>query len=452
MDDFEFLSSNLLISYPFSTPAPSVTVGVDTVNLGALFSDAILYVDSGTEQRVALKYFKLDQGSGALDITLNYADGTLLAALSSGSDVSRIETYGRWIVTELRREGDDPIIARFVLPDTAVDPLEVTVAGTGAVIEPSLVTRPPSKVKTAYLKVGANLYQLADEIVFDGGYNFDIEQRATRGTTARPLQVIRMTAEAGGGIGPFIEPAEQPKVRTIAGAAPTSDKGTIDLIGGECYTLTPIPENNELELRVICGQCCSCEDYVTVYEGLKALWDQAVEIGESVNSYFEQYTDLLSRLSIGGGGGPDPTLTSKVVSRPNFYIDLAWLVIIGTNPIPTGTDVYVELVFTATPDTAPLPGANYMTGSGELIFESEDPVVLNPTGTGTTDDPFKFDLTSYDHDALATSLWTGTFQASMSLEKETDPEVLMELKLFVDGDEVDTQEHTVVLVPAVPLD
>lgn len=451
MNDFEFLSSNLLISYPFSTPAPTVTVGVDTVELDRLFADALLFVKSSEEQRIALKYFKLDRGSGTVDVTLTYEDGTTLAALSSGSDTARIESYGRWIVAELTRDGDDPVVARFVLPDTVVDPLEFTVAGAGAIIEPSLITRAPNEVKKAYLKVGANLYQLANEITLEGGYNFDIAQLADQGTDARPLKIIQMAAPPGGGIGPFVEPADQTPVRTLAGAAPTVEKGNIDLVGTECYTITPISDNNEVELRVICGQCCSCEDYVTVYEGLKALWDQALQISGEINDLFALYKDLVERISIGGGGA-DPVLRSRVVTRPNFYLDIAWLVIIGSSPLPTGTDIYVEISIVTDPLAEPPPDANYIDNTGELIFQTEEAEIVNPTGEGTPSDPYEIDLTSYDHDAFATTTWTGTFQASMSLEKEAAPTATVTIKLFIDGSEVDSQEYEVDLLEALPID
>jgi hypothetical protein len=447
----EFLSSNLVISYPFADPAPNVTVGGNPVALGSLFADAVLFVKSKVEQRIALKHFEFNPASGYVEIQLTFEDGSALFTLNSFSHTSRTEVFGRWIIVELS-DGDN--VVRFVLPDT-VGALSFTVSGNGAVIEPSLIVRAPNEVTGHYLKVGNDLFALEDTLVLDEGYNFDIAQQSDEGTDARPIKVIRMSAPPGGGRGPFVKPADQINLQSVAGAGPGL-RGNLDLVGPECYTITPTPENNEVDLRVICGQCCSCENYVTVYEGLASLWNQALAISLEINQKYEAYKELAENIIAlgGGGGGVEPILIGRVQSRPNFYIDIAWAFINGSAELPAGTEVKVQISMVSDPVADPPPDSTYIEPTGQLIFQDGDGEEFNPTGIGSVGDPYEFDITSYDHVALATTTWTGNFRASLAMERETDPTMVIEFKLLIDGAEVEeqTQEVEIDLLQALQIE
>lgn len=384
--DFNWLSNNLDISYPFATPAPVVTIGAP-VNLGHLVADAVLYTSEETDAR-----WRLDM----LGLTFDWPNPPTHGTVSIRNDAGiarpllnsefHAYIYGRWVVTEwvTSRETIDGFISydtvlRLLWSKDAIEGYAsiglVAPALDASWLEQSVVHQGPARVRQAFYKAGDFFEPLGSELRLAGGFNVDLGIKTTgddvgfrddaaETAPTRPETVLRLDAIPGGGTGRYLRCAPVDLLRTLNGLGPT-EQGDFLLDPRDCYRLEkplesgPVVGGDEVDetgvlyphrmaLGNSCKECCSCEDYILVYENLQRLWLLAQGVSRRIYAVLDQYkeTRALFLVKTGAGG---ITLSVGMTSSRSFTVHLSIVFVNGTDE-PISGIILFPIAFTTAPD------------------------------------------------------------------------------------------------------
>jgi len=404
--DFNWLSNNLDISYPFVAPSPIVTIGAP-VDLGHLVADAVLYTSEETEAR-----WRLD----ALDLTFDWpnppAHGTVTVRNDAGFNRQFFDSefhaynYGRWVVTEwvVSRETFDgftsyDFVLRLLWSRDDIEGYGGIALAAPALdaswFEQAVVHQGPARVRRTFFKAGVFFEPLGSELLLAGGFNVDLGVKTTgddigfRDDAAevaptRPETVLRLDATPGGGIGRYLRCAPADLLRTLNGLGPT-EQGDFLLDPRECYRLEkpievgPIIGGDEVDETAMlyphrvalinnCKECCSCEDYVLVYENLQRLWLLAQGASRRIYTVLDQYKTTRALFLVKTGAG-SITLSAGMTSSRSFTLHLSIIFVNGT-----ATPVSGIIAFPVEVTTAP----------AGLIGEYIDKTGIFRDATGTT--------------------------------------------------------------------
>ena len=283
---FDFLSSNLQIAYPFRERREGV-------------SDIIAAAQICTPTPLPVSLRRLSTSSVELGI-----GGDLLSMPHTAVD------YGSWRVYTAAFSGRAIILvvwkdaAPGATIDLTADPLE---------FEPSTVVVPAAKLRKVSLKIGGELIDVAsagDTLKIAPGYNMRM-LRGPQVDGARPAERIQLDAVPGEGVGRYLLCPDADRVITLNGVA-ADETGNVSLDAKDCYwvegTLADEPIDNpgsavldkdgtstphKLRVRNACGPCCSCTDYVNTYRYLNVLWRRAKNASELYKQALDLYTQVL---------------------------------------------------------------------------------------------------------------------------------------------------------------
>jgi hypothetical protein len=338
--DFDFLSSNLHIAYPFRD---SVDVGRPSgvENVNGLVAALRVYTYEQREANLFLDAIHLRTEDGFITlhtakIDLRWSDGTTVSLEAGVNAVARSVAYGAWIVVTVRHTTED-IVFHIVFPVDVTDDVSSSSSLSGSSDGPDLVFRfwkqtddieilsslvklGPKKIKNIYAKQGSTLTKVAgpgQEFSVQPGFNMEIEQGAASvEDTGRKLTRVAINAVPGSGLGKYLICRGDEYLFTLNGVGP-DDNGNLKLGPEECYWLdipiksgpTPLPnpshniarsvilEPNQVRLRNACGPCCSCDDYIKAYDHLRQIWNKARAVAESVNGIRDGYASLVQQLA-----------------------------------------------------------------------------------------------------------------------------------------------------------
>ncbi len=339
--DFDFLSSNLQIAYPFRDIITVMQPG-GSAEIQPLVAAIRVYTYDQREAELYLDEVDL-QSSDSFDtldvakLTLRWSDDDVQFTLEDGVNaVAYPVVYGAWVVVRWRHTTED-FVFHLVFPLAAADvgssssPSGSPSPGTPVdfrfwkdtddiTILASLVKQGPEKVKKVYVKRGSTLTEIAgpgDELSIRPGFNMEIEAGAAAvDDGGRKLTRVAVNAVPGAGLGRYLLCKGSEYLLTLNGVGP-DDVGNTKFAPEECYWLdipiasgpTPVPEPqhniervatlrpNQVRLRNACGPCCSCEDYVKTYDHLKEIWARAQAVAARIDTLRAQECALVAALT-----------------------------------------------------------------------------------------------------------------------------------------------------------
>ena len=315
--DFDFLSSNLQIAYPFRDSV-DVARPDGNENINGLVAALRMYTSDQREDQLLLDAVDIRSSDGfttvdTAKLTLRWANEYAQFTLESGVNaVAKSTVYGSWVAVRWRHTTDD-LVFHLIFPYDAADEQSSSSSSSSSssdgpdvsfrfwkylddiLVLSSLVKQGPAKVKRVYTKQGSTLTQLTgpgEELSVQPGFNMEIEQGTpTLAETGRKLTRVAINAVPGAGLGRYLICDGAAYLRTLNGVV-ADDNGALSLGPEECYWLdiplasgpTPVtPQHNiqrvatltpyQVRLRNACGACCSCEDYVKIYDHLRWIWD-----------------------------------------------------------------------------------------------------------------------------------------------------------------------------------
>lgn len=471
--DFDFLSSNLQIAYPFKDEVevtrPSGDVPIDGLAAALRYytydqRDADLYIDEVD--------FRSSDGFATLDsaqVDLRWSDGTTVTLEDGVTAEAKVYTYGAWIVVtlmSLETSGSSssssssssgvgselPTVLHIVFPADVVetagsiktyrfwkktDDIEVLA---------SLVKQGPGKLRRLFIKRGDELVQVAgpgEPVLIGKGFNMSIEAQEATLVGGRQIVPITLDAVPGAGAGRYLICQRNAYLRTLTGVPP-SEIGAAQLKPEECYWLersmsegpTPVaePRNNiteegtlapnELQLHNSCGPCCSCEDYVATYAHLRDIWDRARVASANFYTLRDGYHGLLASFE---------TYVSNLndlLTLRQFKTDKMVLTLLIRNL----TDEEIPAGVTATLTITPPNGiATFIEETGYVNGPNQKgPLPPEPGGSG--DQTITFDEPFPAHTATA---WLGMWEFS-NVSPDDEVEVVAILANGIDASETET--------------
>jgi hypothetical protein len=219
--------------------------------------------------------------------------------------------------------------------------------------------RMPERVTS--LRVGVSV--IDESITLQAGYNMtlDLEDAATTGLRSR--QHVLVSAVAGTGLGRFNNcEAQELYIKRINQVAP-GDNGDFLLAAHDCYWVrqpaavvtgprTVTPTEAALQFGNDCAPCCECEDFVSVYAGVRRVRDRFAAIGATAESTRDLYHDNRDRWL-----AAKDCVESNVVRVVTFphqnFIEIG--VAICNLTQECATDIEMELLVTVNCDDPPAP-------------------------------------------------------------------------------------------------
>ena len=343
--DFDFLSSNLQIAYPFQQNVTVGRLGVDT-ELAPIVAAARIRTIDQRDERLTLESVYVESSDDF--VTLDEADLGLAwqpsgdvvdLSRSAGTANAVVQLYGSWIVVEWyapnELSGAIDLAAKLIFPTSAVETLpsssssssSSSSAGVISVIQidktvdeitfhTSVTSQGPKKVRRVYWKRGDAIELLADrneEFIVQAGFNMSlgaVDDDATE--EGRQLTRVSVDAVPGAGFGKYLICRGSEYLITMNGVA-ANKQGELVLNPLECYwpiqeidgeiepqtashgiTGTAQIKPNEVKIGNACGPCCSCDDYIATYNHLHELWLRAIAVSGDIYALNSQYEELIA--------------------------------------------------------------------------------------------------------------------------------------------------------------
>ena len=427
---FDFLSSNLQIAYPFLRDV-TVTRPSGNVQLVDLMAALRFYTSDRREAELYIDEIDLRSSDSFATLStataeLRWSDGTTVTLEDGVTAVAQVVTYGAWVVVTWRRTETDELatVLRIVFPAAAIaagspetyrfwklsDDIEVLSA---------LAKQGPGKVQRVFVTRGSELVLVAgpgEQVVVQPGFNMQVEAGAPVLSGGRRLTTVAVDAVPGAGKGRYLRCLGSAYLLTLTGVPP-DDVGNAGFDPQECYWLeralstgpTPLltPAHgfsqegalaaSALQLHNACGPCCSCEDYVAAYEHLRGIWDKAKTASTKFTEIRTRYYDLFAQYE---------AITEQSLSLLSLtlYRDDSMIVLIAlTNETAVLIDEDIVVAITIT--TPAGVTYSYYDGSG-FMKSSLESGLKNPV------DPDGNPSLTFDSGIPAggTLYWTGTWQ------------------------------------------
>lgn len=327
--DFDFLSSNLQIAYPFVQNVTVGRAGSDT-ELAPIVAAARLRTADQRQELLSVDRIFIETSDDWATVDEAYIKFVWLTSSTvveldygAGNSEFVFQLYGTWLVAEWNAPtaltGSADISVKFIFPTSAIETagpnklVQIDKKTDDLVLEASVVNQGPGKINRVYWKRGNTLELVADrdeEIIIRAGFNMSIGQavevvegfQAEEFTTqvGRQLTNISVDAVPGAGAGQYLLCPSQRRLLTLNGVSPNSQNDVI-LSPEDCYwmeipidgSITPQPEQhgitgnatlepNSLKINNGCGPCCSCDKYLETYNHLKELWAEAKEASDQI--------------------------------------------------------------------------------------------------------------------------------------------------------------------------
>lgn len=459
---FEWLTSNTFIDYPFMERQAD--------GLHELFVDAYLI---HTKNRDKDALVRLSSFSPAGIAELRFDDDTLLASLTAADGFySRI--FGSYTVYEWKKYTtigvgftDEDIIFRLTAYTEKLHRFSFPHPSTTAYLLPSLVNPRMNRVRRVATAlpglpccVGGGLTD--KPVVLESGNNIKLtlfETEAAGGFTLNETQGVRAPKRiiidviSGAGTGAFQTCGSlEDAIRRISGVG-VDENGDFVLEGEDCTwvenRLTPGPTlppshpntdykttivDNLLQIHGNCKECCSCDDYRSVYQALKNLWDQATQVAAAIAAQLARYnamSDLWRAVRTAKHNGIHVKL--RPIANADFSVAIMWLVYNNTgDDLPKPVEVRVDLQTV---------GSTYVENSCHIDMESLRLKQINPIITGTV---YTLTLPPLRRAQYATAIFTVRFGDNVSNRAN---KVLHLKATAVSGPHTDVDNQTVALVP-----
>lgn len=170
----------------------------------------------------------------------------------------------------------------------------------------SRVAEPRLPAVAAFM-VGGVLASAA-ELKFTAGNNVNLASTSTTvADGARYVDSLTFHGDSGGGLGKVAADCQATTVaiHTISGVAPAAS-GAFYLSGDDCYRIQHkaagynssqdiITARNSLNIKQLCVPCCSCDQFIDMYEAASVEWSRLKSVGVSLEITRNYYRDAADR-------------------------------------------------------------------------------------------------------------------------------------------------------------
>jgi hypothetical protein len=343
--DFEWLTSNTQVAYPFVEPIAL---------LSDLVVDALVMYDptKGHEVRLSL----LTDPTAPADVEFRYRDGTV--AFSATAAECQLRLMGPWTILEWSSNGS---VARLLLKTDLIPGYSWPAAPADA----WLVGHATQPVMSRLQALISDLSRFTGFIELVEGYNVALGAAVTENPdSARAVTQVTIDMEAGGGLGRYPScDFDNPPILTINGVA-ADQQGNFKLVPNECYRGGLVIENplsgppwraapNTLRLENHCSPCCSCSDYIYVYDVLlRQVYDMAKVVSDRFYKVRDDYAKLYAQMKAQKAAREVPKVEVRLTSKHIWC--MAVQVIVHNNKPCLANKVRMEVTVDA-PDARMLP-------------------------------------------------------------------------------------------------
>jgi hypothetical protein len=354
--EFEFLTSNTKISYPFvdrvATPS-----SVNGEYFSDLVSDAYLvYTPGAVSKNVKLTAMSEPTGS-AVECEFRFEDNTLAFEDTEGV----ASTFGSWTMVEWTNTTGS---ARILLLTSKIADYTWPVAPEYAFLVTHILQEVMPTVSKVVAIDGVTSYNLGGDIELEAGYNIDISE-VEAPESARGRTRLQIAAIPGAGAGASPECTQIDSILTINGVGGDAN-GNLTLHTEDCYRLEyPIDTEvspgvwretpNQLTIYNQCEPCCQCEDYVYLYDILlRTSYDEAKLTSDYLYAVLDQYKDLRDRIIAEKAAREKLLVEVRPVAKQGWTTSAQ--VVVYNNTPDNITDVELEVHFSAGATGILVPG------------------------------------------------------------------------------------------------
>ncbi|RIZ71242.1 MAG: hypothetical protein D0530_04770 [Methylococcales bacterium] len=333
--DFQWLTSNRFIAYPFvddGTPVPADDYRALFADGFARFSEAIVPGQDIRNEPLELIYFTVNAAgltsaitagptstpavNPPINIKLRWtATSTMLLDTTVTPVVFSAFTWGTWVVAEwtyLRT------VIRFVFDSAGITAADLSLTPTNLILLPSRVENWSNRVYSVGFQNGNFSPEFfSGDLILEAGYSTDLSNTpgtltyagalASAAVSSRLQNFITVSAIGGAGAGWYSECncGSSSQVTTINGIAPNS-AGNISLLGDSCISFRELRTTvdgvayivpNQLLMNSDCKVCCDCNDYITEYNNLRAVWLQLKAANDTLTADIEKYTCIVEAMN-----------------------------------------------------------------------------------------------------------------------------------------------------------
>lgn len=321
--DFEWLTSNTRVAYPFVGQVDS-----PTGSSGTPFSDLVVdaYLTYKTDEEQDIRLHSLGDPSGAsVDVEFRFADNSV-AFSSVGADFKK-SAMGIWTFLEWSKDGG---AARLLLDTSKISEFTWPATPTDAYLVGHAVQPLQSFVDT--LNAEGESYDGFIELL--AGYNIKLEVRESLSLTpsVRKKTRVRISVDPGSGLGTYPDCTfDPPPVYTINGIGPDS-QGNFIMNPQDCYRGQPPVTNplvgppwtfkkNTYKFFNNCSPCCDCEDYIYVYDYLlRRTYQKAKQVSDRFYTVRDQYKTLYQQILEQKACREKPRVDLKLVGRHGWCV------------------------------------------------------------------------------------------------------------------------------------
>lgn len=299
--EFEFLTSNTRIAYPFVDRVEAPT-SADGRYFSDVIADVFLLYNPKDSQHIRLDYLS-DPAGPVVHVRFVYEDGT--TAFEDMDGVPR--TFGSWTIIEFFSGTGE---ARLLLQTSEIAGYAWPAAPVDAWLVPHALQERLANVSHVVAVIDETLKFEFDGVVeLEGGFNTNVglATGADAHTTTRGRQRVRIDVAPGLGLGRVPTCEKDVRLLTVNGIGP-DDNGNIRLDAVDCYRweLPRVQETapgvwqlepSKLMFFQQCEPCCQCIDYITVYDDLlRSAYNRGKLASIGIYSARDEYLMLIERM------------------------------------------------------------------------------------------------------------------------------------------------------------
>jgi hypothetical protein len=243
------------------------------------------------------------------EMTIVDASGSVVFNSTSAGEYRGVNWGGRFRIHEWI---SDEAVLRVVQHTGQNDTEDVIVYPSSQTLSNAVLDERASELwPDEVLTFIVNGYPIKGDVEFVGGYNFETKLNSINRSSGKPhVNKVYVSAEAGSGLGReegCVGTTDYP-IRSINGVKPKTD-GSFIMSATNClFFVKPgqvVPQNgnnhinyqftNGLLLKNSCLPCCSCDDFVNTYQGIRRLYDTYTALGTRATTVRNQHASNVSR-------------------------------------------------------------------------------------------------------------------------------------------------------------
>ena len=293
-------SSNLEVAYPFSAEGSG---RIEPTDVRSVIADMVVRrQESPQELRLKMTYLNLSP----FDIRLETTAGACVFDSRLVTVTRKTTTWGGWTVLELTSLS--PVFTVIQLVLSAARAAALTWPCTQQpVLLASRVSYRTSGIRTLRFQNtsgDATVHTLNGRVTLQAGYNAALAVPAAAVGVRAPAQ-LSLDSQPGAGAGKYLNcgGSSDGAIHSINALGPDSKYNFQWLADNACYWMTRVTAvvdgrmtlvKSKLRLLNNCGPCCSCQDYVDVYNRIRTLSSSTGTLYDGAKRVHDKYQEFVA--------------------------------------------------------------------------------------------------------------------------------------------------------------